>query len=51
MTTPSELHVALVTLPGVVETGLFPGMAEKAYFGQADGSVVTRVAEAAAGSP
>lgn len=29
-------------MPGVVETGLFVGMAKKAYFGLADGSVVER---------
>lgn len=29
-------------IPGVVETGLFVGMAKKAYFGTEDGSVVER---------
>jgi len=29
----------------VVETGLFVGMAKKAYFGQADGSVMIREAK------
>lgn len=36
---PQELNTALLALPGVVETGLFVAMAEKAYFGQKDGSV------------
>lgn len=36
---PTKLNTQLLALPGVVETGLFVGMAEKAYFGQADGSV------------
>jgi ribose 5-phosphate isomerase A len=38
------LNVSLLLIPGVVETGLFVGMAQKAFFGQADGSVVSRVA-------
>lgn len=29
-------------IPGVVDTGLFIGMAKKAYFGMADGTVVER---------
>jgi len=37
---PAVLNAALIELVGVVDTGLFVGMAEKAYFGQADGSVV-----------
>ena len=36
---PAKLNTQLLALPGVVETGLFVGMAEKAYFGQQDGSV------------
>uniref|UniRef100_A0A2M3ZKX6 Ribose-5-phosphate isomerase n=2 Tax=Nyssorhynchus TaxID=44543 RepID=A0A2M3ZKX6_9DIPT len=32
----------IMMIPGVVETGLFVGMANKAYFGQADGSVTER---------
>jgi ribose 5-phosphate isomerase A len=41
---PKTLCDRLVLLPGVVEVGLFCGMAEKAFFGQADGSFTTRVA-------
>jgi len=29
----------IINIPGVLETGLFVGMAEKAYFGQEDGAV------------
>lgn len=29
-------------IPGVIDTGLFIGMASKAYFGMADGSVVEK---------
>lgn len=36
---PSKLQTDLVTIPGVVETGLFPGMAARALFGEKDGSV------------
>lgn len=39
---PSEINDKLLTIPGVVDTGLFIGMASKAYFGQKDGSVTTR---------
>lgn len=39
---PAALEPKLKLLPGVVETGLFIGMAKKAFFGQADGSVTTR---------
>ena len=39
---PSEINQKLLTIPGVVDTGLFIGMASKAYFGQKDGSVTTR---------
>uniref|UniRef100_A0A914XJ46 ribose-5-phosphate isomerase n=1 Tax=Plectus sambesii TaxID=2011161 RepID=A0A914XJ46_9BILA len=35
----SALHTRLVVIPGVVETGLFIGVAERAYFGMEDGSV------------
>ncbi|KAF1319637.1 Ribose 5-phosphate isomerase a, partial [Globisporangium splendens] len=38
------LNDRIKLLPGVVEVGLFCGMAEKAFFGQADGSFTTRVA-------
>ncbi|DAZ98717.1 TPA: hypothetical protein N0F65_006749 [Lagenidium giganteum] len=41
---PQALNDRLKLLPGVVEVGLFCGMAEKAYFGQADGTITTRVA-------
>lgn len=30
----------LQSIPGIVETGLFPALADMAYFGQKDGSVV-----------
>lgn len=36
---PLELHQALIILPGVVETGLFLGIAKKAYLGFYDGHV------------
>mmetsp|Transcript_3217 Transcript_3217/g.4929 ORF Transcript_3217/g.4929 Transcript_3217/m.4929 type:complete len:89 (-) Transcript_3217:55-321(-) len=39
---PSSLNTKLQMLPGVVEVGLFCGMAIKAFFGQEDGSVTTR---------
>ncbi|XP_022906310.1 ribose-5-phosphate isomerase [Onthophagus taurus] len=32
----------IIQIPGVVETGLFIGMAKKAYFGMVDGSVKTQ---------
>ncbi|VDN03501.1 unnamed protein product [Thelazia callipaeda] len=35
----AALHMRLISLPGVVETGLFVGVAEKAYFAAPDGSV------------
>ncbi|XP_054263966.1 ribose-5-phosphate isomerase [Macrosteles quadrilineatus] len=35
----SKVDVSIKTIPGVVETGLFVGMAKKIYFGMADGSV------------
>ena len=37
-----EINTSIQCLAGVVETGLFVGMASKAYFGQEDGSVVDR---------
>ncbi|XP_062519912.1 ribose-5-phosphate isomerase-like [Corticium candelabrum] len=37
-----KLQHKLICIPGVVETGLFIGMASKAYFGNADGSVRVR---------
>ena len=39
---PVSLAAELKQLTGVVDTGLFVNLAQKAYFGQADGSVVTR---------
>lgn len=39
----AALHTRLISLPGVVETGLFIGVAEKAYFGTADGNVTERL--------
>ena len=38
---PAALHSRIKLLCGVVETGLFPGMASRAYFGKEDGSVET----------
>ncbi len=37
---PKELNEKLLTIPGVVDTGLFIGMASKAYIGQKDSSVL-----------
>eukprot|EP00732_Lithocolla_globosa_P003377 Lithocolla_globosa_v1_NODE_2681_length_1906_cov_23.872501.p2 type:complete len:249 gc:universal NODE_2681_length_1906_cov_23.872501:837-91(-) len=39
---PDELNRKITMLPGVLESGLFPNMAVKAYFGQQDGTVVSR---------
>jgi ribose 5-phosphate isomerase A len=36
---PSKLNQKMVTLPGIVDTGLFIDMTEKAYIGNEDGSV------------
>ena len=44
-TDPAELDRRITIIPGVTETGLFANMAAKAFFGQADGSVTTRVAK------
>ncbi|TMW68265.1 hypothetical protein Poli38472_005733 [Pythium oligandrum] len=41
---PATLSDRIKLLPGVVEVGLFCGMASKAFFGQEDGSFTTRVA-------
>ncbi|MFH4980670.1 hypothetical protein AB6A40_007379 [Gnathostoma spinigerum] len=38
----AALHQRLVNLPGVVESGLFVGVAEKVYFATPDGSITTR---------
>ena len=35
-----EVEITLNMIPGVVENGLFVGMATKAYFGMSDGSVM-----------
>jgi ribose 5-phosphate isomerase A len=37
----ADLHISIKLIPGVIETGLFPGMACQAYFGMEDGSVQT----------
>ncbi|MFW9853948.1 MAG: ribose 5-phosphate isomerase A [Candidatus Thorarchaeota archaeon] len=37
---PSELHQSLLALPGVVDVGLFIGMASAAYIGQQDGTIL-----------
>ena len=39
---PAALHAKLKALVGVLETGLFCGMACKAFFGMQDGSLTTR---------
>lgn len=36
---PAELHLKLLNIPGVLETGLFINLAVKAYIGMDDGSV------------
>lgn len=35
-----KINRAIQMIPGVIDTGLFIGMAKQAYFGMADGSVV-----------
>lgn len=37
----SEINTQIKMIPGVVETGLFIGMASKIFFGNQDGSVLT----------
>ncbi|XP_051172045.1 ribose-5-phosphate isomerase [Leptopilina boulardi] len=37
-----EINTKLISMPGVVETGLFIKMAKKAFFGMSDGSVKER---------
>ena len=37
---PGELNLNILTIPGVVDTGLFIGMASKAYIGLEDGKVM-----------
>jgi hypothetical protein len=39
---PKSLHLRLMMIPGIIDTGLFIHMASKAFFGQEDGSVTTR---------
>jgi len=41
ITNPKDLSIKLSQLPGVVDHGIFVDMAEKAFFGQADGTVTT----------
>ena len=38
----ARLHVEIKCIPGVLETGLFVGMAHAAFFGEEDGSVHVR---------
>jgi len=38
----NEINKTIMMIPGVVDTGLFIGMAKKAYFGMPDGSVVEK---------
>lgn len=37
-----KVNTKIISIPGVVETGLFVNMAERAYFGQSNGSVTER---------
>lgn len=37
-----NINTELLSIPGIVETGLFVKMAQKAYFGLADGNVITK---------
>lgn len=39
-----QVETQLNMIPGVVENGLFIGMAQKAYFGMSDGSVMEQPA-------
>lgn len=38
-----KVNIAIKMIPGVVETGLFVNMCQKAYFGQAEGNIVERL--------
>lgn len=38
---PGKLNLSLLTIPGIVDTGLFIGMTSKAYIGLEDGKVTT----------
>lgn len=40
-----KVNNAIIQIPGVVEVGLFIGMAEKAYFGMADGTVKEHIVD------
>ena len=40
---PKELNMKILTIPGVVDTGLFIDLASKAYIGKEDGNVLTLV--------
>lgn len=44
MRAPTALNSAIKLITGVVEVGLFCGMAKAAYFGNSDGSVTCRAA-------
>ena len=39
---PEALNAKLLLIPGILETGLFINMAQVAYFGQEDGTVIKR---------
>ncbi|KAJ3058569.1 hypothetical protein HK102_010434, partial [Quaeritorhiza haematococci] len=39
---PGSLEKKLISIPGIVETGLFVGMADVAYFGLKNGEVKVR---------
>lgn len=38
-----KVNLQILATPGVVDTGLFVNMADKVYFGTADGKVTTRL--------
>lgn len=40
-----KVNTTIKMIPGVVETGLFVNMCQKAYFGQAEGNVIERSAD------
>ena len=45
---PQALDTQLLMIPGIVETGLFCGMARHVYVGRADGSVALKTRRALA---
>lgn len=47
---PAKLHQQLVLIPGIVDTGLFIGMAQHALFGKADGSVFEQTLKESGGT-